>query len=392
MNHRPVRLLTYFPFVRQPDLYTEAEASGSFAVHHDLATVGISQGVIDEVCILVDRMNVFSRERPIAAILGSLESLPHEIRERISLRSAIGLNWKDLPAPRCIAIGKSSECAELVMLRRWFRGRVPVCGIVHSCLFPGVLNSYSNLLVSGQQGDVLCTTSRAATEATKALMEQAAEWLSYGTRSNRATVARAPEIVQTPLAIPDSWLAPLDRQFARTALGYRPEQFIILCFGRISREYKADLTPLLLAFRKLRRQHPASILVIAGSDIHSGAMDSHLWDAIREYELAEDVKVYTNVSPITKKLLFWSSDVFVAPSDNIVESFGLSILEAIGARLPVVASNWSGYRDLVQNGTSGFLIDTAIGEHVWEDASLLAETANYAPRRVPDCPAYCDQY
>ncbi len=38
MQNPPFDLATFFPFVCQPSEFTEADATGSFAVHHDLAT------------------------------------------------------------------------------------------------------------------------------------------------------------------------------------------------------------------------------------------------------------------------------------------------------------------------------------------------------------------
>ena len=42
--------------------------------------------------------------------------------------------------------------------------------------------------------------------------------------------------------------------------------------------------------------------------------------------------------------------------DNTQETFGLAVAEAMAAGLPVVASNWNGYRDLVRHGVDGYLV------------------------------------
>ena len=41
------------------------------------------------------------------------------------------------------------------------------------------------------------------------------------------------------------------------------------------------------------------------------------------------------------------ADIAAYPIDNMQESFGLSLIEAMAAGLPVIASNWDGLRDTV---------------------------------------------
>jgi hypothetical protein len=62
----------------------------------------------------------------------------------------------------------------------------------------------------------------------------------------------------------------------------------------------------------------------------------------------------------------------VSPSDNVQESFGLALLEAMAHGLPVVASDWSGYRDIVTDGRTGFLIPTHMDPRGCDMASMVA--------------------
>jgi hypothetical protein len=61
--------------------------------------------------------------------------------------------------------------------------------------------------------------------------------------------------------------------------------------------------------------------------------------------------------------------------DNIQESFGLNILEAMAAGLPVVASNWSGYRDLIVHNETGFLVDTLMSSSALQLGTTIASVA-----------------
>jgi hypothetical protein len=55
-----------------------------------------------------------------------------------------------------------------------------------------------------------------------------------------------------------------------------------------------------------------------------------------------------------------AADVFASLSDNIQETFGLTPVEAMAAGLPVVVSDWDGYKDTVRDGIDGYRIATAL--------------------------------
>ena len=64
---------------------------------------------------------------------------------------------------------------------------------------------------------------------------------------------------------------------------------------------------------------------------------------------------------IKRKALI-ACDLVLSLVDNIQETFGLSIAEAMAAGRPVVASDWDGYRDLIRNGIDGYLFPSCWDE------------------------------
>ena len=54
------------------------------------------------------------------------------------------------------------------------------------------------------------------------------------------------------------------------------------------------------------------------------------------------------------------ADIFCSLSDNIQETFGIVPIEAMAAGLPVVASDWDGYKDTVRHEIDGFRIPTSM--------------------------------
>jgi hypothetical protein len=55
-----------------------------------------------------------------------------------------------------------------------------------------------------------------------------------------------------------------------------------------------------------------------------------------------------------------AADIFISLSDNIQETFGLSPLEAMARGLPVIVSDWDGYRETVRHEIDGFRVATAM--------------------------------
>jgi hypothetical protein len=70
------------------------------------------------------------------------------------------------------------------------------------------------------------------------------------------------------------------------------------------------------------------------------------------------VEFVMNEDPRFPDGLWAGADIFVSLSDNVQESFGLTPLEAMASGLPVIASDWDGYRGGVREGVEGFLIPT----------------------------------
>lgn len=91
--------------------------------------------------------------------------------------------------------------------------------------------------------------------------------------------------------------------------------------------------------------------------------------------------VITNFPHVIKPLLYSACDVFVSPTDNIQETFGLSVTEAMSCGLPVVASDWSGYKDTVANGVTGLLARTLWNQDAAREISKVAPICDYSVSR-----------
>jgi phosphatidylinositol alpha-mannosyltransferase len=123
----------------------------------------------------------------------------------------------------------------------------------------------------------------------------------------------------------------------------------ILFVGRF--EERKGLIHLLRAYHRLRKRHVDARLLIIGSGPKQ-----------REYQRfvglrqIRDVEFLGRVSDDAKARYFASADIFCAPATG-QESFGIVLLEAMAAGVPIVASDIHGYKNVVQRGTQGLLVE-----------------------------------
>lgn len=141
-------------------------------------------------------------------------------------------------------------------------------------------------------------------------------------------------------------------EFERTA--HANEVPTLLYFGRFSKNMKMDLATVLRIFLGVYIKTKCK-LIIAGASSGDG-YEKEVWELAKSWNLADHVKLYINMPDAQKKKIYAMADVLIAPSNNYQETFGLNILEAKAAGLPVVASAWSGYKDLISDGVDGILV------------------------------------
>jgi hypothetical protein len=134
-----------------------------------------------------------------------------------------------------------------------------------------------------------------------------------------------------------------------------------------------DLLPLFAAFKRafaLGLPQEGHALILAGW----AAADDALPEALLRFAHNQGIRARLVLRPDgeERRALFAAADVFVSPSDNIQESFGLTLAEAGGAGLPVIASDFDGYRDIIRHGESGLLVPT-LGFARSEETDMLSQ-------------------
>jgi glycosyltransferase involved in cell wall biosynthesis len=182
--------------------------------------------------------------------------------------------------------------------------------------------------------------------------------LSYFADLSSATAGRCAyqgRVDVIPYGLDPEELTPIDRAEAKRALGLPGDAVVLLSTARISRSSKMNYDRLVFFFASLiSRTTTKLLLVIAGSE--DGPESLGVNALARERGISDRVRFLTNFPANEKSRIFSSADIFISLSDNLQESFGITLTEAMAAGLPVLCTDWDGYRDIVDDGVTGFRI------------------------------------
>lgn len=154
-------------------------------------------------------------------------------------------------------------------------------------------------------------------------------------------------VTVVPTGVDASRFGLLSREQARERLGWPPEDMVVVSIGRLAREKNWEL--LFAAFKTATDNGPSARLVVIGG----GEERPRLKTLCSELGIAERVTFTGNVAAESVPLYLCASDIFGFASTT--ETQGLVTLEAMASSLPVVAVSASGTKDVLTDGSEGFL-------------------------------------
>jgi len=249
----------------------------------------------------------------------------------------------------------------LCRIRNSLQASVPVTAFIHSISYQEYMGRYLEMLQLGAgPGDALVCSSSCGEQVIRNCCQRIETGLDLPPPRFRFEVI--------PLGIDDDTesdapprCGAAQRSAARQRLQLDQHEVIALCFGRFSDFDKMDLFPLLQAFRRTEPLDRPWRLLLAGA-LH----DENYYKVIqlwaRAQGLADKVTFVCEPDERAKADLFQAADFFVSVADNPQETFGLTLLEAMAHGLPLVVSDFDGYRELVTDEV-GQRVPTIWGRH-----------------------------
>ena len=146
------------------------------------------------------------------------------------------------------------------------------------------------------------------------------------------------------------------RESAKLTQSSTPGTIRLLCAARLEKEKRVDV--LIEAMGRLAEGGTRIDCIVAGQ----GRDHASLVARARELNLGTSIHFAGFVNDVPS--LMAAADIFVLPAD--AEPFGLVLLEAMRAMLPVIACDAGGPREIVIHGQTGLLVPPG-------DAAALAE-------------------
>ena len=299
--------------------------------------------------------------RALAADLPLPKNSQLVLSTRLDPRALEKLGCLHVPDP-----GLSNWCE----LRSSQRGHAwSLSGVIHTVCSQTVSKALEELLTAPLYSwDALICTSKAGLQVVEAAINGHHEALERRFNS-KLTMPEGPLLPLIPLALdpaPYCWKEHFasrneQRLWARKQLGISADALVVVFVGRLSFHSKAHPQPLYRALAKLAANQTQEVLLLECGHIYNSFIAAAFDDLAIEHDPLKVQRLggLEPASDTEKQLALAAADLFCSLADNLQETFGLSVLEAMAAELPVVASDWSGYRDLVEPGVSGFLIASA---------------------------------
>ena len=267
----------------------------------------------------------------------------------------------DLAKAGCLFV-PGPNTADLVWQRRQFDPRgYSVCGVTHTTASEGIMDSIGDLMLAPYQSwDAVICTSGAVRETFRQVLEDWGEYLNERTRGLANSPIQLPVI---PLGVDCAGLkaegkAKGWRKEWRTRHDIGDDDIAVLFMGRLSYHAKAHPLPMYLGLENAARESKRKIHLIQAGWFTNDSIEKAFTESARSICPSINAIFLDGRDSHVRESIWYAADIFSSLSDNIQETFGLTPLEAMAAGLPVVVTDWNGYRDTIVDGETGIAVPT----------------------------------
>lgn len=285
-----------------------------------------------------------------------------------TFRTAAPVRWLPRGEPATLAAAGCLFHPDPVLRgRAWERrhygeAAYSLCGVTHTICTAAVMDAIGGLVTDPLHpwDALICTSSVVKASVERMLMN----WGDYLAARLGATRPDTVELPIIPLGVDCDWFDDPRRdeirRGLRTELGIGADEIVVLYLGRLVFHAKAHPLPMFLALEEATRRSGKRVCLIQAGWFPNAAIEAEFKARNQAYCPAVKTIYLDGRRAEYRGRLWHAADVFCSLADNIQETFGLSPIEAMAAGLPVVVSDWDGYRDTVRHGVDGFRVPTVI--------------------------------
>lgn len=238
-----------------------------------------------------------------------------------------------------------------------------LCGITHTTASQAVMQAVSELyLAPVQPWDALICTSEAVKQGIAHLLDRWGDYL------RERLGAASPPPLQLPViplgidttAFPTGDRAREARRRWRDRWGLDESAIVVLFLGRLISYAKAHPVPMYLSLERAARATGKSVVLVQAGWFEAETDETAFREGARQHCPSVKAVFVDGREPAVREQVWAAADVFMSLADNIQETFGLTPIEAMAAGLPVVVSDWNGYRESVRHEIDGFRVPTTL--------------------------------
>jgi starch synthase len=231
-----------------------------------------------------------------------------------------------------------------------------LCGITHTTLSARAMDAIAGLLTSPvEPWDALICTSQSVLDTVTRVLEAETDYLQSRLGATRFVMPRLP-VISLGLNADDFIRTPTECAAMRQQLGITADEIVIVFVGRLSFHAKAHPAPMYEALQRVSANRKLTL-------IECGWFAN---DAIANAFAEAAAKLAPNIRRIVldgrkaeaRHQAWHAANIFMSLTDNLQETFGITPIEAMASGLPVIVSDWDGYRDTVRDGVDGFRVPT----------------------------------
>jgi glycosyltransferase involved in cell wall biosynthesis len=255
-----------------------------------------------------------------------------------------------------------------------------ICGVTHTLASAGAMDIITDYAVAPiAPWDAVICTSTVAVEVIETALAAQDEYLAW--RFGQASPAPRPQLPVIPLGVhcADFETSGEGRAEARATLDLADDEVVALFAGRLSFNGKAHPYAMYAALQEVTRKTGRRVTLIQAGRFFNKPIEGAFRSAVAQF--CPDVRaIFVDGGGELYGKSWRAADLFISLSDNIQETFGLTPVEAMAAGLPVLVTDWNGYKDTVRDGVDGFRIPTwapepGSGERLGRDYEV--ELTNY---------------